>query len=69
MCRGQARVNLHTCMPSPRVIFGQFLWEFRDSIVAALTHYHVLARKDLFCSNSHPKECQIVNVKDDDHLK
>ena len=25
------------------------LWEFRDSIVAALVHCHVLAIKDLFC--------------------
>ena len=42
------------------------LWEFRDSIVAALTHCHVLARKDLF---SHPKACHIVTGKDEDHLK
>ena len=46
------------------------LWAFRDSIVAALTtHCHVLARKDLFCLNSHPKACHIVNVKDDDLLQ
>ena len=45
------------------------LWEFRDSIVAALTHCHVLATKDLLCLNSHPKACHIVNVKDNDHLK
>ena len=37
------------------------LWEFRDSIVAALTIIcHVLARKDLFCLNSHPKAYDIV---------
>ena len=45
------------------------LWEFLDSIVAALTHCHVLARKDIFCLNRHPKACRIVNVKDDDNLK
>ena len=45
------------------------LREFRHSIVAALIHCHVLARKDLLCLNSHPKACDIVNVKDDDHLK
>ena len=39
--------------------------------MAALTHCHVLARKDLLliCLNSHPKACHTVNVKDDNHLK
>ena len=52
-------------MPSPRVIFGQRC----GSCGTALTHCHVLARKDPICLNSHPKACHIVNVKDDDHLK
>ena len=37
--------------------------------MAALTHCHVLATKDLLYLNSYPKACHIVNVKDDDHLK
>ena len=45
------------------------LWEFWDSIVAALTNCHVLARKYLFCLNSHRKAYHIVNVEADDLLK
>ena len=71
MCRGQTpdACQFAYIYAQPTFDIGSALGEFRDSIVAALTHCHVLARKDLFCLNSHPKACHIVNVKDDDHLK
>ena len=47
------------------------LGEFRDSIVAALTHSPLscVSEEGSFLFNYHPKACHIVNVKDDDHLK